>query len=637
MRGWSTATGQQVFTLADPKAKKTISFKNNKVVEATHDNMVGVRFLDTDNQLVTFGSRPITKAPFGATYEIKVWDYQARRLLKTIDTGSNRLQDVVVAGSASKLYALEDQGVVLLIDLLDGSIKQRSPVMESDAKMIVPSGDGKYLFVTAAKALYVIDAQILSIVGRVYASETGEWLVTTPEGFFSASRAGGGLLSIARGLNTVSIEQMWQSLFNPDLVRERLAGDPDHEVAKEAGDLDLGKVLDSGAAPGVQLVTPQDGAAATEEIVTAEARIEDKGGGIGRIEWRVNGVTVGVENATEGPDKLRTVTHSLALEPGDNVIEAIAYNKRNLLSAVPSRVSATWTPSGTLAKPKLHVIAVGINKYNDTSFRPLSHAVNDARAFGQALEAAGKDQYSGVEVTYVLDEEATAAGLERAITQAGSKTDPRDTFIFLAAAHGKSEDGRFHLIPQDYRSDAPGSMAEKSIGQNQLQDWFANRIKARHGLILLDTCESGAVVGGRPSGTDSASSEASLGRLNEATGRPVLTAAAANQVALEGYKGHGVFTYALLDALVNGDTNTNGDRGQRTRCPHPDAHAEVEPGDPWRSRRRSALASRRGTWKCADRIAIRRLSPETKAGKPRRRFHARQASGGPSWSRAIVA
>ena len=42
-------------------------------------------------------------------------------------------------------------------------------------------------------------------------------------------------------------------------------------------------------------------------------------------------------------------------------------------------------------------------------------------------------------------------------------------------------------------------------------------------------------------------------------GRPaVLSAAAADQLALEGYQGHRIFTYALLDALVKGDTNTNG-------------------------------------------------------------------------------
>jgi hypothetical protein len=46
--------------------------------------------------------------------------------------------------------------------------------------------------------------------------------------------------------------------------------------------------------------------------------------------------------------------------------------------------------------------------------------------------------------------------------------------------------------------------------------------------------------------------------LHEAIGRPVLTASNADQSALEGYKGHGVFTWALLDALKNGDTNGNG-------------------------------------------------------------------------------
>ncbi len=50
----------------------------------------------------------------------------------------------------------------------------------------------------------------------------------------------------------------------------------------------------------------------------------------------------------------------------------------------------------------------------------------------------------------------------------------------------------------------------------------------------------------------------SVGKLHEAIGRPVLTATSADQVALEGYKGHGVFTYAILDGLKNGDLNGNG-------------------------------------------------------------------------------
>ena len=110
----------------------------------------------------------------------------------------------------------------------------------------------------------------------------------------------------------------------------------------------------------------------------------------------------------------------------------------------------------------------------------------------------------------------------------------------------------------------PGGMsrvsAARAIGQDKLQDWIANRIKARKVLILLDTCESGALVAGHTdSRLNAPTAEAAIGRLHEATGRPILTAAASGRAAFEGYQQqHGVFTHALLDALKNGDQNRNG-------------------------------------------------------------------------------
>jgi hypothetical protein len=54
-----------------------------------------------------------------------------------------------------------------------------------------------------------------------------------------------------------------------------------------------------------------------------------------------------------------------------------------------------------------------------------------------------------------------------------------------------------------------------------------------------------------------------VGRLHEATGRPVLTAAAQGQFAHEGKitstgEYRGIFTWAVLDALRNGDENDDG-------------------------------------------------------------------------------
>ena len=116
------------------------------------------------------------------------------------------------------------------------------------------------------------------------------------------------------------------------------------------------------------------------------------------------------------------------------------------------------------------------------------------------------------------------------------------------------------MIPQDYQGGPnPKALKTRAIGQDRLQDWIANRIKAKKALILLDTCASGALTGGYTKArTEGTAWEATLGRLHEATGRPVLTAAWPDKDAYEDYKGHGVFTYALMEALHQGDTNNNG-------------------------------------------------------------------------------
>jgi uncharacterized caspase-like protein len=139
----------------------------------------------------------------------------------------------------------------------------------------------------------------------------------------------------------------------------------------------------------------------------------------------------------------------------------------------------------------------------------------------------------------------------------------RDTVLLFAAGHGYSLNGRFYLIPQDCQGgNNPEALATGAIGQDRLQDWLAH-IKAGKAIVLLDTCESGALIGGHTRARiEGAVSEAAVGRLHEATGRPVLTAAASGQFAHEGLVGssgttHGIFTWAILDALRNGDRNGN--------------------------------------------------------------------------------
>src|SRR5262249_15636027 len=88
------------------------------------------------------------------------------------------------------------------------------------------------------------------------AGAADEWLPLTPEGFFSGASRDTGMLAIVRGLEVTSVGQVHQSLFNPDLVRESLAGDTDGEVKRAAKVISLEKVLESGPPPKVAILSP---------------------------------------------------------------------------------------------------------------------------------------------------------------------------------------------------------------------------------------------------------------------------------------------------------------------------------------------------------------------------------------------
>jgi uncharacterized caspase-like protein len=181
---------------------------------------------------------------------------------------------------------------------------------------------------------------------------------------------------------------------------------------------------------------------------------------------------------------------------------------------------------------RLHVIVFGLNDYQNTGLPSLRYALPDALAIGKALKEAGKGRYASVTVTGVLDPgivppkdmdrvfEATSSGLEKAFEAVTKDAEVQDTFVFFAAGHGTAVQGRFHLLGHDYYSegDTDSSIRSRGIGQEKLQAWIAN-IKAKRGLILLDSCESGAAV----TGASRNDADAALGKLHEATGRLVMT------------------------------------------------------------------------------------------------------------------
>ena len=472
--------------------------------------------------------------------------------------------------------------LVRIVDAMTGAPQTELAGHLGDVVRTAFSSDGKLLASSSADGsvrVWQADTgrEVFAMVSRSDGNDgsPAKWIAFTPDGFFAASStAVADLQTIVRGTDAWALDQVWQSLYNPDLVREQIRGDPTGEVAAAAKVTNLAKIIDSGPSPEVAILSPKPGANAASDTATIKIALTDAGKGVGRIEWRVNGLTSRVTRGAQGAGKTLEASADLAIEPGDNLIEVVAYDAANLIASRPARTTVRLEPQSGAPKPTLHVLAVGIDDYKDTGwlppdgkdrvgYKPLTLAVKDARAFAADFKTAGRDTYAAVKVTLALDADATRDKLERVIDELASQIHPRDTFVLYVAAHGASENGRFYIVPRDFQS-GPNALAQSAIGQDRLQDWFANRIKARRAVILLDTCESGALVAGfQRSRTDAAAADAGIGRLHEATGRPVLTAAASGQAAKEGTKDrngdkHGVFNVAVLDALRHGDRNNNG-------------------------------------------------------------------------------
>ena len=463
------------------------------------------------------------------------------------------------------------------------------------------------------------DAEIAPAL-TLFPTVHGEWIAWTPDGYFAASPRGSELAgySINQGPDAVakyvSMDQLYEEFYRPDRIHERLQG----KVSKPAQppkpgrqrplqtrpqkDLSAQKVLAQGLPPQVIFVGPASDVTVTNAHPQIRVQVVDQGGGIGRVVWKIDGVTVGVRplDARLSPRPTATgvkaieLTQQLALAPGSNVVEAIAYTKRHNVASAPVKLNLTLRPTASvavaalpklpaIAEPKipttpppppsasrpqrpssqpkppaasapspidLHLLVVGIDRYRDRDLL-LRFAVNDGKSIIQSVQTTSSPLFRQVHVTQLFDDQATTQGLEAAFAKVAPTVAPGDVFVLYIAGHGVTRDGRYYFLPQDFRYVDDAAIHQHGISQDHFQRWLAS-IPARKSLILVDTCESGSLTVALAAMRGMAKKTA-VAKLTRATGRATIVASTAQQPALEGYEGHGVFTYALLQGLRDAD------------------------------------------------------------------------------------
>ncbi len=201
-----------------------------------------------------------------------------------------------------------------------------------------------------------------------------------------------------------------------------------------------------------------------------------------------------------------------------------------------------------MTDPKLHALLIAADRYDH---RPrLRGAVKGAERFEQVLlDRCGVPESQLIVLPNKL---ATVTRIEQALRAYTSEGDaplgPQDRLIVYFAGHGVydpvTESG--YLVPiEAARGGVSGCLSYDLLAR------FCRSIAARHILMIVDACFSGAALRGDQMAE--APSAPVLRRLNQLPGRHLLTSGGFEPVDDHGFAGMSPFTWALTSVLASTD------------------------------------------------------------------------------------
>jgi hypothetical protein len=387
------------------------------------------------------------------------------------------------------------------------------------------------------------------------------WVLFTPEGFYAASPGGDALLGyhLNQGPDQeaefIDSAQLAGVFFRPDLITRRLAGD-EAALAEAVGSIgDVRGVIAGGLPPSVTLLSPAADESTGEYDLRVRISPARPGERVGELKVFINGAEVPSRGAS--PPGGGEVTQRLSLAPGVQKVSVRALRADGKVSS--EEVAAVITVKPRLAEPPvLRVLAVGISQYDDATFSSgVKFAARDAQALVDQLRIGATGVYREVDAR-VLNRRADTglANIEKELAALATRSRPEDVVVIYLAGHGKAPVGQYHFIPADFVYDNEQAFNRgRTLSEKRLLDGL-KALGAGKRLLILDTCESGAI--GQTRGATE--QKDAIARLMNSSGRYILAAASPQGQALEsGVKEHGVYTYALLEGLAGAaDPNQTG-------------------------------------------------------------------------------
>jgi WD40 repeat protein len=413
-----------------------------------------------------------------------------------------------------------------------------------DGKKLLTINDYKF-----AKMWDVLTGKELCTIYNLFFTD---WLVVTPDGRFDGTEEAMKQLYYVKNLDFIPLESLYENYYTPKLLSKIV----NNELLESA----TAKVSVLKPIPTIQIVSPENNSTVNQEQVKITVKATDMGGGIDEIRLYHNGKLLdGTSRGfrSVGQNHEFTVT----LTDGENRIKATAFNSQRTES-IPDEILVNYKAPQQV-KPNMHILAVGINTYLNPKYN-LNYAKNDADAFVKSLSNGASSLFGKVEVTSINDANATKTGIVAAFDRIKANAKAEDVFVFYYAGHGVMSTGTdaekplFYLVPHDVTKmyEADEMLKKLGISANEIGE-FSKNIKAQKQLFVIDACQSGGAM--QTLASRGASEEKAIAQLARSTGTYFIAASGTEQFATEVAElGHGVFTYAIIEALKGSCKSQDG-------------------------------------------------------------------------------
>ena len=568
---WDVATGERIKTLrghtswvksvcyspdgkyvasgSDDNTIKLWEVKSGECIKTLrgHNDDVNSVCYSPDGKYIASGSDDDTT---------KLWEVKTGECVKTLGGYIGYVNSVCYSPDGKYVASGSRDGTIKLWDVKSGERVKTLSGHTNNLNSVCYSPDGKYL-VSGSRdgTIRFWNASTGDLLATTFNLKDGEWLTYTSEGFFAGSEwASKNLVHIVDGMKTVGIDQMYDFLYRPDLVSAKLRGE---DISIHAQRVDIASFVRTGSAPITTFLSLDE--TITNRDVIIEFAIENTGGGIGEVNLLLNGKNIRLaEKVASKTGETVHFSHTITLQNGENTLELYAKNGAGKVESLRARKTLKW--NGNTKKPNLYVLTVAINQYRDRELR-LKYAVPDAQLITKGFSKQKKALYQNIFNFNLFDGDVTKEGIKSIFQELSNKVQADDVFIFYLAGHGVTydEDGDYYYLPSDFRYRNAQDIQKQGISKNDLTR-FLSLIKAGKTLILMDTCNAGSFLGMNTRGGLSSKDGINqvIDRLTRTTGHATIVASSDNQVAMEGYEGHGIFTYILVEGL-SGKADADGD------------------------------------------------------------------------------